>query len=283
MNEHKKAIDAAEKTTKELHKLFAKLGTKEHPRGRIISAYRVARKAIKSELEAGNRAAVLAILQELRYAISAATNEILLMAAELGISQAEAEMAIYGLRAISNIDAQPIQSGVDMVLAQVDWQIKATEAVLATGGAIALVVGDKSRVGFLSAGSAIREAAKWTTTVAMQSLTSIIDRPDIEPEYHRQAIAAIDERTTDCCLSVHGQTQPIGQPFKLTGTPRYADELEHSPFHNYCRTSIALVPVRLKDDDLTREMRYAAQFEKAARIETGTRVEIHPSDAFSRR
>lgn len=58
--------------------------------------------------------------------------------------------------------------------------------------------------------------------------------------YRRQAIAAIDKRTTQCCLKVHGQIVDIDKPFQLSGTPRYGSELMWPPFHWRCRTSIVL-------------------------------------------
>jgi len=83
--------------------------------------------------------------------------------------------------------------------------------------------------------------------------------------WYKQAIAAIDERTTDCCLRVHGQAVPLAKKFKLTGEPRYGDKQAWSPFHWYCRTSIALVPADEVEDDLTRRMREAAAAELARR------------------
>lgn len=280
---HAQSINAAERTSRELHRLFWKLGTKDHPRGRIISAYRVARKAIKPELEAGNIGAARAILIELSLAIKASTNDVLRDAGSLGYAQAERELSIYGLGAPGAIDETLIALGLGAVLSQFDGQMQRTLATLATGGAAALIIGDASRVGLLSPAPVIREAAKWTATAAFLVYSGAIQMPGMDEEYARQAIAGIDERTTDCCLRVHGQVVPMNGKFKLVGTPRYADELERSPFHDYCRTSICLVPIKETGDNLTRTMVDAARAELTARAETGERVEIHPADAFSRR
>lgn len=56
----------------------------------------------------------------------------------------------------------------------------------------------------------------------------------------KQAVAAIGPRTTDTCLRVHGQIVDVGKPFKLTGTPRFADEMQHPMFHWNCRTGIVM-------------------------------------------
>jgi len=102
--------------------------------------------------------------------------------------------------------------------------------------------------------------------------------------WQKQAIAAIDERTTNCCLQAHGQTQALDKPFRLTGTPRYADEMQHSPFHWYCRTSVTLYLPEFEESGIrTEEMRQAARDEIEAREKTGKREVIHPADATSRR
>jgi hypothetical protein len=103
-------------------------------------------------------------------------------------------------------------------------------------------------------------------------------------KYWKQAIAAIDERTTDCCLRVHGQIQPLDKPFELSGTPRFADRVMNPPFHWYCRTATALYRPEMEETGLTTdELRDAARAELAARAATGTRREIHPASGTSRR
>lgn len=113
---------------------------------------------------------------------------------------------------------------------------------------------------------------------------AIYNETQPETEYKQQAIAAIDKRTTDCCLRVHGQIQPMEEPFQLTGTPRYADEIQDPPFHWYCRTAEALYHEDFEQFGIpTEKMRDMADLEMEARELTGRRVTIHPSHATSRR
>ena len=101
--------------------------------------------------------------------------------------------------------------------------------------------------------------------------------------WRKQAIAALDERTTDCCLRVHGQIKDLDEPFHLTGTPRFADEMQHPPFHWFCRTVETLWVEQFEQAGITtKEMRAAANAELKAR-EDGSRQEIHPASATSRR
>ena len=99
----------------------------------------------------------------------------------------------------------------------------------------------------------------------------------------KQVIAAIDERTTNCCLQAHGQIRDEGKPFVLTGTPRYASEIQNPPFHWYCRTAPApYIPQFEELGITTEEMEGAAREELKARFFRG-REEIHPASATSRR
>jgi len=102
-------------------------------------------------------------------------------------------------------------------------------------------------------------------------------------EYSHQAIAAIDQNTTDCCLQVHGQIQPLNKPFILHGTPRFADKLDSSPFHWNCRTAISLYTQRMEDIGITTaEMKAAADAEQQARKEKST-AKTWPIYSTSRR
>jgi hypothetical protein len=110
----------------------------------------------------------------------------------------------------------------------------------------------------------------------MQSMTQTV--------YKKQAIATVDEKTTDCCLRVHGQIQPLDKPFHLVGEPRFADKIDNPPFHWYCRTAQALYTERMESRGVpTSEMVIAARAELRAREETGKRTIIRPSSATSKR
>jgi hypothetical protein len=97
--------------------------------------------------------------------------------------------------------------------------------------------------------------------------------------FKKQAVAAIDARTTDCCLKVLGQVVDLKAKFYLTGEPRYADYLDAPLFHWYCRTSQVLYLPEY-DDGLSALMQSSAKKvldERAA----GQRIDRHPADAFS--
>jgi len=80
----------------------------------------------------------------------------------------------------------------------------------------------------------------------------------------KQAVAAIDAKTTETCLNVHGQVQPFDKPFRLVGEPKFASKIDFPPFHWHCRTVFVLYHPDY-DDGLTAQMRAAARAELAAR------------------
>lgn len=78
------------------------------------------------------------------------------------------------------------------------------------------------------------------------------------PGLMKQAVVAISGETTECCLRVHGQIQPLDKPYQLTGDPRFADEMMYPAFHWNCRTcSVA----------------YHPDFEKGSRMTTSGMIE----------
>lgn len=129
------------------------------------------------------------------------------------------------------------------------------------------------------------DSTLWTAFTALTlALFNAGQRRMPQITWQKQAIAAVDERTTDCCLRVHGQIQPVDGKFNLTGTPRFANRLAHPPFHWYCRSSVVLYHESMEGTGVpTADMRAAARDELDARRRTGRREEIHPAHSISRR
>jgi len=280
--EHEQAVRAALRAGDELKRLIDQLGNQAHPRGRLLSAYRQARRAMR---QAQNLTTVLDVLRELRATVEDVMRASLASAAQAGLDQARVELAVYGL---PNTVARA-QPGLPMAawMAQYDAQASAVQATWMATGDMTQIVGDEEVVGILSPAPVIREGARWLGIALLVAYTGataeMLERTRRQEDFMRQAVAAIDERTTDCCLRVHGQVVGMNQDYHLTGTPRFGEYLRNPPFHWYCRSSTALVRREDANDLLSRQMRQAAADEIGARAATGTRVMIHPADARSRR
>jgi len=280
---HSIAVDAALKTNDELERLFARLGTTDAPRGRVLAAYRLAHRALQGN--ASNLDVVVGVLADLRRMVRDVVADVFHDAVEVGMAQAERELGAYGL-AMPMVGVVSTTAALDAVLSIIDSQVTQIRAQLLSGiGDESLILGDEDRDGMLTPRPVVGTAATWVSALTMLAWTSSIERAthSTRDAYRRQAVAVIDERTTDCCLRVNGQVVGLNEDFHLTGTPRFADHLRNPPFHWYCRTSVALVRVEDMDDALTREMREAGRAELRARGQTGRRVEIHPAHARSRR
>lgn len=230
MSEHQIVIDAALRTNEELARLFARLGNTDAPNGKVLSAYRMARRALRGDVN--NLPMLLATLMELRERVRDVVGEVLADAVDVGMMQAARELKAYGLGAGMSNPADP-RAATDAILSALDAQVTRVKALAINGiQDEALVLGDEERVGILSPTPVISEASKWTGALAVAAWMANIEHATrgSGDEFHRQAIAAIDERTTDCCLRVHGQVVGLQEDFHLTGT-RFADYLRNPPFH----------------------------------------------------
>lgn len=259
MSNRRPSIQAALRTNRELGKLFAKLGTAKHPRGKVLMAYRNARRALGDVL--GRQASltltyyleVQEVMIGLRDSVRAVADTTLTAAVDLGWRQAEVEARVWELQPLMpyvNTTAM-----IETLIGIVEQQERVILATLATGADPAPILGDDTtNSGILGHGHLVtREGAHWLATAAGLALIGAL-KPAIESSgraWGKQAIAAIDAVTTECCLRVHGQIVPEDKPFHTTGSPAFAEYQDWPDFHWNCRTSGTVVPLNEADDDLT--------------------------------
>jgi hypothetical protein len=260
------SIRAAHRTTRELKKLFGQMGSTDHPRGKILRAYRNVRRGAKSAFGENNpNTALSEVLAGFRLEMVSISNGMLREARDLGQAQARADMEAWSVMgATERYDLNDARSAW---LALMDAQI----AAASTSPSPEYVLGGGTQMGILQPAPVIKAGAHWLASVAVGAWLVSVQRATRTDrrawEWYKQAIPAIDTRTTDCCLRVAGQAVPLKGKFELTGTPRYADEQEWSPFHDYCRTSCALVPSHQANDELAQQLRADAQRQIALRRE----------------
>lgn len=281
--QHERAVSRALRANDRTGAAFARLGTSAHPRGAILSAYRSARREIAGQFGAS---AIIAATYRLRGEVEQTARRELSAAIEQAAERAARDLGIYGLQIATNQlpDTTP---AVTAILGVYDAQARAAQAALGLPDGQTLILGDGARAGLLTSGPVTTETAKWIASLSAAAYGAIVDTATRQAgdadQYWKQAVAAIDQLTTDCCLRVTGQVQPIDKPFHLTGTPRYADYMDWPGFHWWCRTATALVSVDDIEDGLTKQIRGAGRAELRARKQTGKRVAIWPSHGRSRR
>lgn len=269
------SIRAAVRTNRELGKLFGRLGTAEHPRGAVLVAYRNARRAMRDVLRRRTLAMPLEareVMGGLKNGVRTAVDAMLDSAVVLGWQQAQAEAQVWELEPL-----MPFVDTVSMtedIVGMVEQQERGILATLATGADPSLILGGDTTAGLLRPDAVEREGARWLTTAAGLALLGAL-APGMQAagdEWGKQSVAAIDDRTTECCLRVHGQVVPLDKQFHTTGTPAWAEWQNWSPFHWHCRTSVTIVLMSEADDDLTAMLLAQATAEIALRREAALRI-----------
>lgn len=283
MPNRRPSIQAALRTNRELGKLFAKLGTAEHPRGAVLVAYRNARRALRDALRQRRSAieigAWLGAYHEAQEVMRGLKDNVRMVAINLiedayswGLAQAQVEAKVWKLGySVPFIDTGAM---TDAVLDVVEQQERAILATLATGADTALILGSDTTVGLLRPDTVTREGARWLATAAGLALRGAL-QPAMESSgraWGKQAIAAIDAVTTECCLGVHGQVVLADKKFHTTGSPAWAEWQDWSPFHWNCRTSVGMVPLNEADDDLTAMLLEQSAGEKEKRQDARLRI-----------
>ena len=263
--------------------LFDMIGNNDHPRGVVTTAYRNARRAMASALQETDRVrAAREVMSQLRRDVRSGVMSVFADAQNLGTDESARQLRFYGIKAGSGLASvnlsTELHSAVDAVTASVDNQQAAVIALLATGADDAEIIGDENRVGLLAPAPTVSSSTFWGAALVWDAFDFLTNLADTTNQFQKQAVAALDMRTTDCCLQVHGQIQPLDGLFHLTGTPRFADYLDWSPFHWNCRTSCVLYKSEY-DEGLTDKMRAGADYilgERAA----GRNPDQWPVDAF---
>jgi hypothetical protein len=262
--------------------LFAQAGTSEHPRGFVLTAYRNAKRSMRTALKESNPlAASRDVFQDLRANIRSQSLSMFMDAQALGMEESARQLRFYDIESapgFSSGDRATAAALLDAVLAKIDAQEMTTRAFLLTDASPEQIIGDEERAGILRPSDVLPVLASLAATLVWSSFSNWTDT-HADLQFNKQVVAGLDERTTDCCLRAHGQTVKLKDKFHLTGTPRYADYLDWTPFHYWCRSSIAL-HLPQYDDGLTKLMRQSAARIMAERAAGGTGYR-HPAGSFS--
>ncbi len=286
---HKAEIQSAVRVNRKLRAMQDGISPSKHPRNKLTQIYKTTRTAIFNNFE--NLPELRNILFLFSSTVSTIVRPLMETSEDIGriaglTSLARRKIATSGLSQIANPSI--ITPAIVAVKQIADSQVAQTIAVATIGGDVSTVIGNGvNSVGFFSQGVLNKQINGFLTAVTSLSQLALweqfIAEQIADDVYYKQAVAAIDQNTTECCLIVHGQFQPIDSMFELIGSPRFADLIENPPFHWNCRTATALVHASERFDSLTQEMIDAAASELEARGDDDYRVEIHPAFALSGR
>lgn len=275
------SIAEAHRANRELGLIFRRnLGSVQHPRGKTLSVYRQARQAMIAAYKRGGNLALASkidVVRSLRLNMNDIIWRSLDDAIQLGIESAEKQHEYYSKAGVPL--SLPVEGRADKNAmfdgwySVVDSQMASVEAAIRSDADPSMIYGDEDgrTLGILQPAPATREGSRWLATAfSLAFLFWLLGPKDGwrpwgvvepgEPKIQKQAIAAIDHRTTECCLRVHGQIQPLNKPFRLSGAPRYASKMDWPPFHLWCRTAIVLYMEEF-DLGLTDDMKMEARRE----------------------
>jgi len=269
------SIREAVRLNKELDRLFGMVGNASHPRGAIVSAYRVALRALRADTSPN---AVRDVMRNLRNQVEREARQLLLDATAIGHKSAVTQANYYQARIqppppnLARLEQQVVSIGD-----QVQAQASAAVGLALMEREEELIVGTESRAGAVRPTPIVSGLDLALASLLGAAFAAAMGGTQ-QTDFSKQAIAALDAKTTECCLRAHAQIVPFDGLFHLTGEPRFADDMDWTPFHWNCRTSVALYRPEY-DEGLTDRMRQSADYVIAER-KAGRVPDQWPVDAF---
>lgn len=244
---HERSVESALKTVDQLGKLTDRLRAGPSP---INRAYRVVIRSLRGNLH--DTHAIIDALETLEDSVRLASQGFYERASGIGLAQAKRDLKIYDLGEPEPVEDDGISEAVVSALGLVEAQGNKVISVAKVGMGDEYILGDANRQGILAPTPILTEMAFWITGL---SVLSYLGSTKKMPDAVRQAVAQIDDDTTQTCRNAHGQVVEIDEKFHLTGTPRFADDMDATPFHRGCRTAIATILKKFLDPDVTSGMR----------------------------
>jgi hypothetical protein len=243
----------AEEASDRLHDLFRSFGNAEERTG-VYAIFDTANAALRDLVGDAPRLSqqdwpqARGIFQTVRRAVADLAREGFDEAEQIGNENAAEQVQVYEGRGpdADETDKDPKRTAEALaaILLLLRGQQQAAGALFLANATTDLLLGDASRDGILRAGTLALNLTFWGGLIQQVSFNVAIARRvnelGLQP-FLKQAVAVLDNRTTQTCRNVDGQKQPVNEPFQLTGTPRFADEMMEPPFHWYCRTTVAIV------------------------------------------
>lgn len=268
------------RANKDIGLLFGRLGNTRHPNSAVLVAYRAANRAMRDVIKTGGRPSdAREVTSKLRRDVRVGVVPVLRSAYTGGAANARLQIRAYGIAEPAepepDIESQ-VAAAYNVIDARLQSQEASITALLLSGSDPAYIMGDESRQGVLRASDVLLAGAFWLAGLWWRGFDTYASH--VGGGFSKQVVAALDERTTDCCLRAHGQIQPFDAPFQLTGYPRLADSLDWPPFHHWCRSSGVLYLAGY-DDGYTQAMQDSAATVLAER-DAGLNKNRHPADAF---
>jgi hypothetical protein len=280
------AIDSAIASNDAIGRSFARLGTTDNPKGFVVTAYNDANNALRLALQGEEPLRMsLAITSSLRSLVSSGIRSEMLNMVAFGQDEANRQLGFYK-QARAVVDPMELSEEVNAAVIACEERITSQEALvramILTDAEPEIILGDDDKKGVLRASDVTALAAALIASFVWDGFLSVVDwyfSYNGAVAFQKQAVAALDHRTTETCLLCHAQIKPFNTPFELRGRPRYADYMQFPAFHPWCRTSVVLYDARW-EDGITRSMVDSANTILAERAAGGSGFR-HPVSALA--
>lgn len=257
-----------------LRQFRREVGRQDAPRGKVLASYRKARRDVKRILasdEPLTAPRIGEVTRALRRDLDTIARDVVGQSSSRGQDSATRQLAAYSE---ADVNFSPLAEVPDLAQIQAAAmeptiaQLRQIERAAALGQTDLILGDDDTNLGLLTPTQTQNNFERWSVTSLALGFSAWLfgrdNRGAKDSPFDKQAIAAIDERTTQTCIRVHGQIQDFNKPFILTGQPRFARKMQAPPFHFHCRTTSALYQDEF-DIGLTDRMRDAARNEARRR------------------
>jgi len=238
-----RAINSALDANGTMGGFFDRIGTSKN-RGFVIVTYEMIARELDRALRFGDLEAVNSALQLMDVTLGKQVLDFLQEASDAGVEEAKYQLDLYQIKGAEGVNlSEQVNSAAYAVLSRVKAQGDLIRAMVLTGAESEQILGTEDAPGVLRWSDITRQLAYFTAAMFWGAFSVEIDitLPAGQTLFRKQAVAVLDNRTTDCCKQVNGQVQNLNDPFVLTGEPRFADKMDWPGFHWHCRTGVALV------------------------------------------
>lgn len=258
-NRHQQSVDLAFEAQDHLKTLYSSVGSRVNQGGTITAAYRKMRAAIPETVTAVPEAR--SILTSFYTETTQAVKDAIYTAGDMGMDLAEQQSALYGLRPPASrhgiIRIRDKDNAVETVSQIVRGQVNYANLQLNIGARDKeRLVGSDDQPGQITPYTVIKALGWWLPAIFWLAYDTWVDwaNRDLQNPFNlmKQAVAVLDGKTTETCFGVHGQVVGMREDFILGG--EFPGSAPYPPFHNWCRTTVALILAEDAEDGLTEAM-----------------------------
>jgi hypothetical protein len=261
MNPLRESIKRGVKDNDLFKSLFLKYGVGNKLGGEIQAYYANAYFNLQNiMLEDYNLSDVLGILRHLYTQVLNSLDRAFLESVEQGKDSASEQLSLYGFTPVivgEGLLNDKIEAEKRAILAQLEAQIQTVQSYIVMEESTEVILGHEDSPTILNPNRILTPLAFGLVALSLLSFSIIVRRSTPEIVWDKMAVATLDNRTTPCCLHVHGQVVAWNKPFHTSYPPAYADYIDYPPFHPYCRTSVVLYSQAF-DDGVSQELANSA-------------------------